>query len=158
MFKNGKSRDGIVKSVAVAYLVLVLHLLLIAGLGVIVIFFRGVTQYLFWIVALGILGIGASLYLFFRKLRAQGKTLGQTLDSPTFAGRAVEVSLLGGFASIKLGNPASPPTVEGPAANHLRLEDPETRRIRELTELARLLEKNLITREEFNKAKRQIME
>jgi hypothetical protein len=38
-----------------------------------------------------------------------------------------------------------------------QLEDPGTIRIRELTELARMLEKNLITREEYNRAKQTLL-
>ena len=38
----------------------------------------------------------------------------------------------------------------------MQLEDPETIRIRELAELARLLENDLITRDEFDKAKQRL--
>ena len=51
----------------------------------------------------------------------------------------------------------SAPTAHPPRHKRLQLEDPETARIRELTELARLFEKNLITSEEYNKAKNQIL-
>jgi hypothetical protein len=40
----------------------------------------------------------------------------------------------------------------------MQLEDPETVRIRELAELARLLENDLITREEFNEAKQRLFQ
>jgi len=38
----------------------------------------------------------------------------------------------------------------------LQIEDPTTMRIKELTNLARLLEDKMITQEEYNKAKQQI--
>lgn len=157
MFKKNKESDGIIRSVAVAYLILALHLLLVAGLGLVVLFFRGVTQYMFWIVILGILVISASCYIFYRRIKARGQSLGEAVNSPTFAGRPVEVNFLGGFASIKLGNPTPPPALEGPVNMHPQLDNQDAGHIQELTELARLLEKNLITREEFNKAKQQLI-
>jgi BMFP domain-containing protein YqiC len=79
------------------------------------------------------------------------------LRSPLFAGRSVEVSFMGGFASIKLNQQGDHLTaVEAPSAP-LQLEDPETQRIRQLTELARLLEKDLISREEYDTAKQQLL-
>ena len=39
----------------------------------------------------------------------------------------------------------------------LQLEDPETARIREINALAQLLEKELITRDEFTRAKQRLL-
>ena len=49
MMNETKQNDGVFKSVLMAYSVLVLHVLLIAGLGLLVLFFRGVIQYMIWI-------------------------------------------------------------------------------------------------------------
>jgi len=140
-----------------AYMVLVLHVLLMIGLGLMVIFFRGVAQYMLWIFLLGTLAIITSGFYFYRRMKAEGKTLKQMLSSPILNGRPVEVSLLGGLASFRIGMPGNARELESRVANPTQqLEDPETVRIRELTQLARMLEKNLITREEYNQAKKSL--
>ena len=80
------------------------------------------------------------------------------LHSPAFRGRAVEVSFLGGLASFRLGR--TPHSAELPDAtidSSRRLEDPESIRNRELEALLRLLEKNLISPEDYQKAKQEIL-
>ena len=79
-------------------------------------------------------------------------------NSSLFQGRSFEVSFLRGLASLKFGQPDDLKAIENPSSEvKIQLEDPETVRIRELTELARMYEKNLITSEEYNLAKNQIM-
>jgi hypothetical protein len=154
-----KEKDSLVKSVLLAYMILALHVLLIAGLGLLVLFFRGFVQYMLWIFLGGTAVVVYSGYRFWRRMKAEGKTLGEMLNSSAFSGRSVEVSLLGGIASLKLGAPdgrRALGAVEDPAPP-LQLEDPETARIRELSELARLLEKELVTREEYDLAKRRLL-
>jgi hypothetical protein len=160
MFKRQKPKkesDGLLKSVLMAYLVLALHVLVIAMICILVIFFRGIVNYMLWIflaITLLILGSG---YYFYRRMRAEGKNLREMMRSPLFAGRSVEVSFMGGFASIKLNQQGDHlPALDAPPAT-LQLEDPETQRIRQLTELARLLEKDLISREEYDTAKQQLL-
>ncbi|MBW2614181.1 MAG: SHOCT domain-containing protein, partial [Deltaproteobacteria bacterium] len=96
--------DGLVKSVMVAYFVLVLHVFLIIGLGLVVIFFSGIVQYMLWIFLTGVIIILASLFYFYRRMKAEGRTLRQMMQSPMFNGRPVEVSLLGGLASFRVGS------------------------------------------------------
>ena len=151
-------KDGLVKSVLLAYMILALHVLLIAGLGLLVLFFRGFVQYMLWIFLAGALVVLYSGYRFWRRMKAEGKTLGEMLAQPAFRGRSVEVSLLGGIASFKLGAPSGALLEAGDdVLGPLRLEDAETARIRELGELARLLEKDLITREEYDAAKQRLL-
>ncbi len=157
MMNKTKQNDGVLKSVLMAYSVLVLHVLLIAGLGLLVIFFRGIIQYMIWIFLGGTAAIIISGYRFYNRMKQEGKTLQEMVNSPLFHGRAVEVSILGGMASFKIGkdgNARSLPGTSRCAAN--LLEDPASARIRELSELARLLESDLITLEEFNSVKRQL--
>ena len=150
--------EGLFKSVMMAYAVLVLHVLLIAGLGILVLFFQGVVQYMLWIFLFGAAGIAVSGYLFYRRMRAEGRTLKEMLHSPDLHGRAVEVSFLGGLASFRLGRPSSigelPDRSIEPSR---RLEDPESIRNQELEALLRLLEKNLISPEDYQKAKQEIL-
>ncbi|MBI5589915.1 MAG: SHOCT domain-containing protein [Deltaproteobacteria bacterium] len=159
MMNKSKNSDGIFKSVMIAYSVLVLHVLLIAGLGLLVLFFRGVIQYMIWIFLGGTVAIIVSGYRFYNRMKQEGKTLREMVNSPLFHGRAIEVSILGGMASFKIGkdnNPlALPDTTRNPAN---LLEDPASSRMRELSELVRLLESNLITLEEFNSVKQQLFQ
>jgi len=161
MFANKKEGDNLVKSVLLAYLILALHVLLIAGMAILVLFFRGVVNYMLWIVIGGIVIVGFSAFWFVRRMRAQGRTLGEMLRNPVFNGRSVEVSLLGGMATVKLGQATRLPALSHEAADgHSILEDQRDQcnlDVAELSELARLLEKDLITVEEFNKAKRRLL-
>jgi hypothetical protein len=161
MFGKKKESDGVVKSVFIAYAILVLHILLIAGIAALVLFFRGVVDYMLWILVGGLAIIVFSAFYFFKRMRAEGKSLREMMNNPMFNGRSVEVSLLGGMATVKLGKPTQPlalgydatidiPSLEAPdAASHREVSD--------LAELARLLEKDLITIEEFNKAKQTLL-
>jgi uncharacterized membrane protein YqjE len=44
--RKKKEGDGLMKSVMMAYLILVLHVVLLMGLGVLVFFFRGIVHYM----------------------------------------------------------------------------------------------------------------
>jgi len=147
------------KSVLMAYFILVLHVLLIAGLVMLVIFFRGIINYMLWIFIGGAAVILASGYHFYKRLQKDGKTLREMMSSSRLGSSPIEVSFLGGIASFKIGRPGSTPALSSGASGQPRqqLEDPATVRIRELTELVRLLEDNLITLDEYNKVKQQIL-
>ena len=162
MFGKKKEGDGLIKSVLLAYLILALHVLLIAGMAILVLFFRGVVNYMVWILIGGLVIVVLSLFYFFKRMRAEGRSLREMLRNPMFSGRSVEVSLLGGMATVKLGQPKGqlPAPDHETAVDIPQFEDPETarhREISELSELARLLEKDLITVDEFNKAKRRLL-
>jgi hypothetical protein len=154
---TGKIREGLFTGIALAYAILLLHLLLLAGLGLVVIFLTGIANYMFLIVLCGMGAVALSGYLFFRRLRKEGRSLGETLRSPGFRSRELEVSLFGGMATMRLGSPdATKDPQETKPQPPAQLEDPETARIREIQILAQLLEKNLITDEEFSKAKQRL--
>ena len=161
MFGKKKEDDGLVRSVLLASFILVLHVLLIAGVAILVLFLRGVVSYMLWILLGGIALIGISAFYVIRRMRAEGRSLGEMLRNPMFNGRSVEISLLGGMATVKLGQHSQPPAIGHDTVMDLpRLEDPDTSRSRdasELAELARMLEKDLITVDEFNKAKQHLL-
>ena len=146
------------KSVLMAYFILVLHVLLVAGLVLMVIFFRGIVNYMIWIFLGGLIAIIFSGYHFYKRMKREGKTLREILHTYRHSGRSVEVSFLGGLASLKIGGEHhSPPALNSNSPGHLKqLEDPESIRYKEFSELVRLLENNLITLEEYNKFKEQI--
>lgn len=156
--KNYNNREGLFKSIGLATTILVIHVLLLAGVILLVMFFGGLVRYLVWIVLGGLLLIAFSGYLFYRRVRKEGRSLRDALRSPGFNGRPIEISFLGGMAAIRLGPPTARPLLDnapGPLDESLQLEDPETVRLRDIKALSQLLEKKLITPEEYAAAKRK---
>ena len=155
MSKKEYKETNIFKSVLMAYFVLILHVFLIAILGLLVIFFSGIVNYMIWI----FLGASAVIlwsgYYFYKRMKEQGKTFGEMINSPLFSGRAIEISLLGGFASLKLGKPSDIPRIGDSYEQVNQLEGHSDIFINELLELVHLLENNLITLEEYNIAKQR---
>jgi hypothetical protein len=98
-------------------------------------------------------------FVIYRRIKSRGKKMVHDVEnSSLFQGRSFEVSFLSGLASIKFGRSDDLKTIEDHSAEvKFQLEDPETVRIRELAELARLYEKDLITSEEYKRAKDQIL-
>jgi hypothetical protein len=157
--KNENQGDNLFKAVIMTHIILILHLLIIAGLVLMVIFFRGVTQYALWIF-LGATGLFIlSGFFIYRRIKSKGKKMFHDIEnSSLFHGRSFEVSFLRGLASLKFGQPDDLKAIENPSSEEkFQLEDSETHRIRELTELARMYENNLITSEEYKRAKNQIL-
>jgi hypothetical protein len=116
-----------------------------------------VTSYLPWIFFGGAALMSGAGYALYRRMRSEGRSLREMLRTPLFRGRSVEISLLGGMASLRLGRVAGPESLEtGVQGTPRQLESPASARLRELSELARLLENELITLEEYNQTKQQL--
>jgi hypothetical protein len=158
--KSNPSHTGaeIFKGVLLAHLIIGLHVAVVALIGLVVIFFGGLARYWVWVL-LGGLALGAILtVLVYRRIRTGGRRMARDLQHlPVMAGATAEISFLGGLASVKFSRPhpngALPPAEGSPAL----LEEGETQRMRELANLARLVERNLITVEEFQRAKAAIL-
>ncbi len=152
--KQEKSGSDLFRGVLLVHVILALHVGLIAMVGLLVIFFGGIARYWVWILIGGLLLGGLGGFWIYRRARAGGRGLFRDAQGGSVApGGTVEVSFLGGLASVKLSKPTgSPPALERKDPP-LMLEPPETIRIRELAYLAQMYEKNLITREEFERAK-----
>ncbi len=153
-----QSHETPFRGILLAYFILILHVLLILGLGALMIFFRTVINYLPWILAgVGVVIIGSwGLWWYFIKKR--GKKLTDALKDPVFQGRTVEVTLFGGLASLKLGQPQGPLAIDYSAPDAPRqLVDPAIARAEEVSKLAQLLKEDLITMDEYLKLKKQIM-
>ncbi|GAB6096383.1 hypothetical protein JCM14469_26360 [Desulfatiferula olefinivorans] len=154
-----KDSSGMMKSIFAAHLILVLHVLLIAGLGCLILFFGVIVQYLVWILIIGSAGIFLAGYLLKRKMVREGKQLRDMLSLPAFTGRTIEVSILGGMASLRLENPGNTSIDPRPrlAEHSGHLIDSGNYQLRELSELADLYKKNLITLDEYNKFKTKLI-
>ena len=159
--KNKKikaSSEGVFKSIFFAYFILLLHLLLIAGIFFMVVFFKGVVIYMPWIFLAATAAIIYSGFRVYKNMKLQGKTVREMLKDPLFSGRSVEVSILGGLARLHLGGAKEINVIKGPEISQARLEDSRSACIRELTELAMMFENQLLTEDEYNKAKNKILE
>jgi len=149
--------SGLFKGMFMAYSILLLHLILLAGLGCLILFFRGMVLYMVWIFLGGSVLVTYAGYRVYKRMRDERKNLGELLSLPMFTGRSVEVNLLGGLASLKVGNRDDCDIKPYPYNTSRQLEDPATNRIRELRELARLFENKLITLDEYNRTKEQLL-
>lgn len=152
---------GLFSTLLVSHLVLLLHGLVILLLALLVVFFRGVVTYLPWILGGGILLLLVSALFLWRALRRRGRALGEILASPLLRDRAVEVKLLGGVASVRLGAPGETQpqqqrTLELDSGPNLpRLEEEETLRLRRLARLVKLHEEGTLSDEEFEILRRE---
>ncbi len=161
MFKRKPSDNYLISSLFFAFAILLFHVLLLAAIGLLVLIFRGIVNYLVWILLGGGLLAGAGLFLLYRYIQKEKTMVAKLLELPELKDRRVEVNILGGLASFKIDNQNSDthwPAIdqESPSSVY-QLDDPERMRVRELTELARLLEKNLISFEEYDRAKNALM-
>ncbi len=155
--KQENQTDGVIKSILTGFLILVLHIFLIMGIGILVLFFRGIITYMFHIFICGSAVIMLSAYFLYKRMKKEGKNLRDALSLPVFSGKKVEISFLGGLASLKIENPGNARALETRVANpKLQLEDSEMILLRDLNELVRLFEDNLITLDEYNQAKQKI--
>ncbi|MFA5903642.1 MAG: SHOCT domain-containing protein [Desulfobacula sp.] len=161
--KNDK--EGLFKNIFTAYSILLLHLLLLIGAGVAVVLFRGVYHYLPWIMGcLGLLALSAA-FIFYRRLSRNSSDIGDFLSTPGLEDRTIEVKLIGGLASFKIS-----PRVNGPARigqnpamapGNLLVDtssDMTDMTEQKILKLTSLFEKDLITKEEFEKAKQKILQ
>jgi hypothetical protein len=152
--KADTSGTGLLKGVLLAHLIIGLHVGVIALIGLLVIFFGGLARYWGWILLGGLAAAGLFGVFLYRKVTSRGWDIYRGIRSaPVMPGGTLEVSLLGGLASVKFNKPADAPALPLAAALPALIEDSATLRIRELGHLAQMYEKNLITREEFEQVK-----
>ena len=157
-----KDKDGVFKNIFVAYFILLLHVFLLAGIGLTALLFRGIYHYLPWImggIAILVLSI---VWFIYARMRATSSSIGQVLGTPEFQDRAVEIRLLGGLATfeIKAKEPALLPnhTDLSTYSETQRIESASDQAERRLLELNGLYGKDLISKEEFEKVRQRIIQ
>jgi hypothetical protein len=112
-----KDSGDLLRGIFLAHLILFLHLLFIAGLGLVVIFFQGISQYMLWIFLSATAILLASGFFCYRHIKTRGKqTLKDIEESAIFKNRSFEVRLLGGMASLRLGRPDGATAMENEAS------------------------------------------
>ncbi len=159
MLKKKNETTALVGSLFLASSVLVFHVVLLAAMGILVIFFSGIVNYIFWIFLGSCALIGGGVYFFFRYMKKDGgQMLYQLLSLPELKGKNLEVKLLGGLASLKIAGDdekARAIDINQPLSSR-QLEDSPSIQLRKLTDLASLREKKLITAEEYDQAKKSL--
>ncbi len=138
-------------------IVLGLHLLLVIGLGVAVVLIKGIYDLRWLIFIMGIAVVGFSGYVFYRKFKENNRKIADLMSDPSLANRTLEISLLGGMATVKLGHKDDNVRLIAAEEAPRQLEAPQSVQIKELSELNKMLEDGLITREEFLQLKKEII-
>ncbi len=138
-------------------IVLGLHLVLVIGLGVAVVLIKGIYDLRWLIFIIGIAVIGFSGYIFYRKFKENNRRITDLMTDPALANRTLEISLLGGMATVKLGHKDENLQLIAADEAPKQLEAPQSVQMKELSELSKMLEEELITREEFLKLKKEII-
>ncbi len=157
-----KDKDGVFKSIFTAYAILLLHLLLLGGAGVAVVLFKGVYHYLPWIMGFLGLTVLAGAFFLYRRFTLESSDIGRFFSMPGLEDRTIEVKLIGGLASFKISprengqvrleqNPVIP-------SGNLIGEAVTDATEQKILKLTALLEKDLITQEEFETAKQKILQ
>ena len=157
-----KDKDGVFKNIFVAYFILLLHVFLLAGIGLSVVLFKGVYHYLPWIMGGIAILVLAIAWIIYARMRATSSSLSEVLGTPEFQDRAVEIRLLGGLATFEIKAKEQPllPNHTGLSnySDARLIESADDRAERKLIELNALYEKDLITEKEFEKARRSIIQ
>nr|WP_319395004.1 SHOCT domain-containing protein [uncultured Desulfobacter sp.] len=157
-----KDKDGVFKNIFVAYFILLLHVFLLAGIGLSVVLFKGVYHYLPWIMGAIAILVLAIAWIIYARMRATSSSLSEVLGTPEFQDRAVEIRLLGGLATFEIKakeQPLLPDHTGLSSYSDTRLiESAEDRAERKLLELNALYAKDLISEKEFEKARRSIIQ
>ncbi len=161
MTQNNDQPKSIFSGVFTGYLILILHLALIVALTATVVFLKSLYDIRWLLLTAGLILIAGSAGYFYQRIKKSNRKLADILNSPALQGRSVEISLLGGMATFKLGNTSSVTPRQILIDEHgndvKQLEMTQPSRLSNLSELKKLLDGDLITKEEFFRLKGEIM-
>ena len=153
-----KKELTVTKILGYVFLILAIHVAIILLIGLVIVLLHGISRYFIWVVAGGCAFFVLSILLFFRKLRKDREKLKEMLRDPAFQGKTLEISFLGGLASCRVSSPGAPGYKLDAPAIAPQLEDPHTVKLRELQQIAQMLEKNLISESEYTRLKDEILQ
>jgi len=156
---NDEQNKSLFSGVMLGYIVLLLHILLMIGLGFTVIVIKGIYDFRWLILLAGIALIGGSGYYFYHYFQEHKKRISDLISDPAFNDRTFEISLMGGMATLKLGHKDDSIRLIGTDSENQfkQLEEPKSIQLKELSKLNRMLDEELITREEFLQLKKEIL-
>jgi preprotein translocase subunit YajC len=156
-------KEGLFKNIFIGYFILLLHVLLLAGIALFVVLIKGVFNYLPWIMGGATLLVLLIVWLLYRRMHKSSSRIQNMLSNTQLGDRNIEVSLLGGLAAFKINARQNTDLL---LDNHGSETDRNTRLIetegdraeRKMLQLDALYEKDLITKEEFEKARQTIIQ
>lgn len=158
-------KEGVFKNIFIAYFILLFHVVLLAGIAIFVVLIKGFFEYLPWIMVGAGLLVALCVWLVIRQMRKNSAQIQDILSNEQLRNRNVEISFMGGLASFKVQSNAEDTSrlLTYPEPDNL---SPETRLIetdtdtaeRKMNQLNALYEKDLITKEEFDKARQSIIQ
>lgn len=161
MTRKKTDKEGLFKNIFIGYFILLLHVLLLAGIGLFVVFIKGVFTFLPWIMGGTVLLLLVIAWLFYRRMQKNSSQIRDMLSNAHMQDRNIEVHLLGGLAAFKINaKQHSDLLPDSPGGNgNIRLIETDTDRAeRRMHQLDDLYEKNLITKEEFEQARQTIIQ
>jgi preprotein translocase subunit YajC len=161
MTLKNTDKEGLFKNIFIGYLIVLLHVLLLAGIGLSVVFIKGVFTYLPWIMGGTVVLVLVIAWLFYRRMQKGSSQIKDMLSNAQMQDRNIEVSLLGGLAAFKINakeNTGLLPDSPGNQKNTRLIETEADRAERRMHQLDDLYEKDLITKEEFENARQTIIQ
>lgn len=158
IFRNRENSDGVMKGVFIAYFILLFHVALLGLVGMVVLFFTGILNYLPWILLGGGVMIAGTGYMAVRYFRKKSSSLVHVLGMPEFRGKNIEVNVMGGLASFKIQDSlADSRQLESSDPSRL-LTHADSGKREKLESLAEMRENQIITPEEFERAKQRLLD
>jgi LPXTG-motif cell wall-anchored protein len=144
-----RPESSIYKSLLIAFSILIMHVFMLLGVSVLVLFVYGMINNIGWVLlGVSLLLAGGGLWIY-RRTKRDGIAIKDAIGDSLMKGRSVEVSFLGGMATFKISDNRD---ADSPSTRKITMDVPAE----SLTELARLYEKRLISQEEFVEAKKKI--
>ena len=141
---NQQSENTIYKGIMAAFLILIMHVLLIGGIGIMVLFFYGIINHSIWMVIAITCFFSGTVWIV-RRIR-ESRTVINNVTGNSLKGKTIEVSLLGGIANFKISESQDNLRItQGPSAVQKQITTSTPDNIRTLAELADLYEKKLIS-------------
>lgn len=152
--------QSLFRGVLLAHLIIVLHIVLIGLLAGLILVIGGLARYGLWIaIAVGLIGIVAAFLLYRRRKAGGGTALSGPARQLFEKSGNVEVRFLGGLLSFQFREPdRTARLTDAPAEAPRLLEGPPHRTDQEMAELVHLLATDQITREEYHRARKQILD
>jgi len=161
MFKskkvNKKQDIGLFKSIYAAYFILLFHVVMIGAIGVVIVLFNGVINNIIPILLIcGLLFLSFGYFLF-RLIKRKSHAIKDIVTSEQFSNRSVELSLFGGFASVKLGAPVQNPNgvqIEGTSEKQTLLDSVKPEETIEFKKARNIMKKKHRKPDEYDSLKR----
>lgn len=138
--------------ISLAFIILGLHVVLLLGVGAAVVLIKGIYDLRWALFALAAALIGLSAYVFYQRFKADRQQVSRMMRDPSLAGRDVEISLLGGMASVKMGQRDESPLLLDATGPKPLLQ------IDELSKLKQMLDEGLLEFDEFQQLKREVLD